>query len=48
MPTMKIAKLTVSASFQDRYKGIGSLMIKMATHIAAACNNEKVFGVPSP
>jgi ribosomal protein S18 acetylase RimI-like enzyme len=40
IPAMKIAKLAVSASFQDRYKGIGSLMIEMAAHIAAACNTE--------
>jgi ribosomal protein S18 acetylase RimI-like enzyme len=39
IPAMKIAKLAVSASFQEKYKGIGSLMIEMATHIAAACND---------
>jgi ribosomal protein S18 acetylase RimI-like enzyme len=37
---MKIAKLAVSASFQKRYKGIGSLMIEMAAHIATACNTQ--------
>jgi ribosomal protein S18 acetylase RimI-like enzyme len=38
IPAMKIAKLAVSAPFQERYKGIGSLMIELAVHIAAACN----------
>jgi ribosomal protein S18 acetylase RimI-like enzyme len=40
IPAMKIAKLAVSASFQEKYKGIGSLMIEMAAHIAAACNDQ--------
>jgi len=40
VPAMKIAKLAVSASFQERYKGIGSLMVEMATEIAIACNEE--------
>jgi ribosomal protein S18 acetylase RimI-like enzyme len=40
VPAMKIAKLAISAPFQERYKGIGSLMIEMAAHIAAACNTE--------
>jgi ribosomal protein S18 acetylase RimI-like enzyme len=39
IPAMKIAKLAVSASFQERYKGIGSFLIEMAAHIATACNN---------
>jgi hypothetical protein len=40
IPAMKIAKLAVSGPFQDQYKGIGSLMIEMAAHIAAACNEQ--------
>jgi ribosomal protein S18 acetylase RimI-like enzyme len=40
IPAMKIAKLAVSASFQEKYKGIGSLMIEMAAHIATACNTQ--------
>jgi ribosomal protein S18 acetylase RimI-like enzyme len=40
IPAMKIAKLAVSASFQEKYKGIGSLMIEMAVHIAAVCNSQ--------
>jgi ribosomal protein S18 acetylase RimI-like enzyme len=40
IPAMKIAKLAVSASFQERYKGIGSFLIEMAAHIATACNNQ--------
>jgi hypothetical protein len=40
IPAMKIAKLAVSALFQKKYKGIGSLMIEMAVHIAAACNRQ--------
>jgi ribosomal protein S18 acetylase RimI-like enzyme len=38
VPAMKIAKLAISASFQEKYRGIGSLMIEMAAHIAEACN----------
>jgi ribosomal protein S18 acetylase RimI-like enzyme len=37
IPAMKIAKLAVSAAFQEQYRGIGSLMIEMAAHIAEAC-----------
>jgi len=40
VPAMKIAKLAVSTSFQKKYKGIGSLMIEMATDIAVACNEQ--------
>jgi ribosomal protein S18 acetylase RimI-like enzyme len=40
IPAMKIAKLAVSASFQERYKGVGSFLIEMAAHIATACNNQ--------
>jgi ribosomal protein S18 acetylase RimI-like enzyme len=40
IPAMKIAKLAVSGSFQEQYKGIGSLMIEMAAHIASACNEQ--------
>ena len=40
VPAMKIAKLAVSTPFQNKYRGIGSLMIEMATEIAAACNDQ--------
>ena len=42
VPAMKIAKLAVSTPFQERYSGIGSLMIEMAVEIAVACN-ERFF-----
>ena len=38
VPAMKIAKLAVSTSFQEKYHGIGSLMIDMAIQIAESCN----------
>jgi ribosomal protein S18 acetylase RimI-like enzyme len=37
---MKIAKLAVSSPFQEKYRGIGSLMIEMAARIAEACNEQ--------
>ena len=40
VPAMKIAKLAVSAPFQEKYYGIGSLMIEMAIEIAGACNEQ--------
>ena len=40
VPAMKIAKLAVSTPFQEKYRGIGSLMIEMATDIAKACNEQ--------
>ena len=40
VPAMKIAKLAVSAPFQEKYRGIGTLMIEMATEIAVACNEQ--------
>jgi ribosomal protein S18 acetylase RimI-like enzyme len=40
VPAMKIAKLAVSVPFQEKYRGIGSLMIKMAVGIARACNQQ--------
>ena len=40
VPAMKIAKLAVSAPFQEKYSGIGSLMIDMAIQIAEACNEQ--------
>jgi len=40
VPAMKIAKLAVSTSFQDKYKGIGSLMVDMAIQIAESCNEQ--------
>lgn len=38
IPAMKIAKLAVSTPFQEKYKGIGSLMVEMAIQIAESCN----------
>jgi ribosomal protein S18 acetylase RimI-like enzyme len=40
VPSMKIAKLAVSTPFQEKYKGIGSLMIDMAIQIAESCNEQ--------
>jgi len=40
VPAMKIAKLAVSVPFQDKYRGIGSLMIDMAIQIAESCNEQ--------
>ena len=40
VPAMKIAKLAVSVPFQEKYYGIGSLMIEMAIEIAGACNEQ--------
>jgi ribosomal protein S18 acetylase RimI-like enzyme len=40
VPAMKIAKLAVSVPFQEKYRGIGTLMIEMATEIAVACNEQ--------
>ena len=40
VPAMKIAKLAVSASFQEKYRGLGTLMVEMATEIAVACNEQ--------
>jgi ribosomal protein S18 acetylase RimI-like enzyme len=40
VPAMKIAKLAVSTPFQEKYKGIGSLMVDMAIQIAESCNEQ--------
>ena len=40
VPAMKIAKLAVSAPFQEKYSGIGSLMVDMAIQIAEACSEQ--------
>jgi ribosomal protein S18 acetylase RimI-like enzyme len=40
VPSMKIAKLAVSAPFQEKYRGIGSLMVDMAIQIAESCNEQ--------
>ena len=40
IPAMKIAKLAVSAPFQEKYCGIGSLMVEMAIQIAESCNEQ--------
>jgi hypothetical protein len=40
VPAMKIAKLAVSNPFQEKYHGIGSMMIKMAVGIAKTCNEQ--------
>jgi ribosomal protein S18 acetylase RimI-like enzyme len=38
VPAMKIAKLAVSAIYQERYKGLGSFMITSALAVARTCN----------
>ena len=40
VPAMKIAKLAVDGVFSERYKGIGSFMIKAALGIASDCNED--------
>jgi ribosomal protein S18 acetylase RimI-like enzyme len=40
IPAMKIAKLAVSTSYVDKYKGIGSFMISSAHTIAQLCDND--------
>ena len=40
VPAMKIAKLAVSTPFQEKYHGVGTLMVEMATEIAVACNEQ--------
>jgi hypothetical protein len=39
IPAMKIAKLAVAQSFQTKFKGIGSFMVRAANRIARACND---------
>ena len=41
LPAMKIAKLAVSSSFKERYKGIGSHMIEIAAGIATATYKDR-------
>jgi ribosomal protein S18 acetylase RimI-like enzyme len=38
VPAMKIAKLAVSATYQEHYKGLGTFMIATAVTIARTCN----------
>jgi hypothetical protein len=38
IPALKIAKLAVSQSCQQKYKGIGSFMVYTANRIARLCN----------
>jgi ribosomal protein S18 acetylase RimI-like enzyme len=38
IPAMKIAKLAVSTSYAEKYKGIGSFMIASARTLARRCN----------
>jgi ribosomal protein S18 acetylase RimI-like enzyme len=40
IPAMKIAKLAVSQSTQEKYKGLGTYMIGNALAIARACNRQ--------
>jgi ribosomal protein S18 acetylase RimI-like enzyme len=40
IPAMKIAKLAVSHTFQQKYRGIGSFMVSAAHRIARACNDD--------
>jgi hypothetical protein len=39
VPAMKIAKLAVAQSFQEKYSGVGSFMITLAIAFAHACND---------
>jgi ribosomal protein S18 acetylase RimI-like enzyme len=39
IPAMKIAKLAVASSHQEKYKGIGSFMISSAITFAQECND---------
>jgi hypothetical protein len=38
IPAMKIAKLAVDSTVQEKYKGIGSFMIHIAKSFAVSCN----------
>ena len=40
IPAIKIAKIAVSKVFSEKYKGIGSFMIRAATRKALGCNND--------
>jgi ribosomal protein S18 acetylase RimI-like enzyme len=40
LPAVKIAKLAVSQPAQEKYKGIGSYMIDMATSFTQICNRQ--------
>ena len=40
IPAMKIAKLAVDVTFTQKYKGIGTLMIQAAEHIAFGLNSD--------
>ena len=40
IPAMKIAKLAVSHSIQNKYKGLGTYMINKAMALARICNNQ--------
>jgi len=40
IPAMKIAKLAVSQSFSEKYKGIGSFMVGAAMWKAFGCNDD--------
>jgi hypothetical protein len=40
LPAMKIAKLAVSTTAQEKYKGVGSYMIDLALSLARACNRQ--------
>ncbi|GHU01910.1 N-acetyltransferase [Spirochaetia bacterium] len=38
VPAIKIAKLAVSAAYQEKYKGVGTFMIETALAMAQLCN----------
>jgi len=40
IPAIKIAKLAVSQSAQEKYKGVGTYMISIALNIARTCNHQ--------
>ncbi|GHV40312.1 N-acetyltransferase [Spirochaetia bacterium] len=40
IPAMKIAKLAISLSSREKYKGVGSFMIDAAINLALECNTD--------
>jgi len=42
IPSIKIAKLSVDESYQERYKGIGSFMIHIAKSFAIICDEQYI------
>ncbi len=42
IPSIKIAKLSVDKSYQEKYKGIGSFMVHMAKSFAIICDEQYI------